>query len=260
MSQFNPLDNKVVNGGFCGIIRTLGCIGDSLSSGQLESKTDGTKDYHNYFEYSWGQFLGRAAGITVHNFSSGGMTAKAFVDIADKWYGFRNPEKKCQAYIIALGVNDTERGVEIGNVATDVHPEDYEKNADTFAGNMGRIIGQIHEIEPKARIFLMTIPKNNWNTDAPDDKKVMHSKVIYDLAEKFKFTYVMDMHKYSPIWDDEFKKVYFMGGHLNSMGYKLASEYVMSYMDYIIRENYEDFAQIGFVGRENDLHNEDYIW
>ena len=55
----------------------------------------------------------------------------------------------------------------------------------------------------KARIFLMTIPKNNWNTDAPDDKKVMHSKVLYDLAERFKFTYVMDMHKYAPIWDDQ---------------------------------------------------------
>ncbi len=52
MSNVNPLDNKVVNGGFCGIIRTLGCIGDSLSSGEMESITDGKKGYHDYYEYS----------------------------------------------------------------------------------------------------------------------------------------------------------------------------------------------------------------
>ena len=80
------------------------------------------------------------------------------------------------------------------------------------------------------------------------------------MAEKFEFTYVIDMYKHMPIVDAQFSKMYRMGGHMNAMGYKLMSEYVMSYMDYIIRENYEDFKQIAFVGRENDLHNEQYVW
>ena len=256
--SFNPLDNKVVNGGFCGIIRTLGCIGDSLSSGEHESKKDDQKGYHDYFEYSWGQFLARSAGLTAYNFSRGGMSAKSFLN-AEGWLDFRNPEKKCQAYVIALGVNDTERGVVLGNVATDVNPENYEENADTFAGDMGRIIGHIREIEPKARIFLVTIPRHDSKSEA-EAKKALHAQILYDLAEKFDFTYVIDLHKYMPLVDAEFSKVYRMGGHMNAMGYKLMSEYIMSYMDYIIRENYDDFRQIAFVGRENDLHNENYVW
>ena len=32
-----PLDQIRPDGGFCGIFRTIGCIGDSLSSGEFES-------------------------------------------------------------------------------------------------------------------------------------------------------------------------------------------------------------------------------
>ena len=32
-----PLDHLPPDGGFCGIFRTIGCIGDSLSSGEFES-------------------------------------------------------------------------------------------------------------------------------------------------------------------------------------------------------------------------------
>ena len=32
-----PLDQLILNGGFCGIFRTIACIGDSLSSGEFES-------------------------------------------------------------------------------------------------------------------------------------------------------------------------------------------------------------------------------
>ncbi len=81
-----PLDRIVTDGGFCGIFRTIGCIGDSLSSGEFEScKADGTKVYHDFYEYSWGQFIGRSCGSKVYNFSRGGMTAKEYVEnFADK--------------------------------------------------------------------------------------------------------------------------------------------------------------------------------
>ena len=72
-----PLDRMVSDGGFCGIFRTIGVIGDSLASGELESvNPDGTKSYHDFFEYSWGQFMARDIGCKVYNFSRGGMSAK----------------------------------------------------------------------------------------------------------------------------------------------------------------------------------------
>ena len=65
-----PLDRIVTDGGFCGIFRTIGCIGDSLSSGEFESlNADGTKGYHDFYDYSWGQYIGRACGSKVYNFS-----------------------------------------------------------------------------------------------------------------------------------------------------------------------------------------------
>lgn len=64
-----PLDNIAINGGFTSIFRTIGCIGDSLASGELESFEIGKINFHDYFEYSWGQFIARDAGCKVYNFS-----------------------------------------------------------------------------------------------------------------------------------------------------------------------------------------------
>ncbi|MBO7519286.1 MAG: SGNH/GDSL hydrolase family protein, partial [Clostridia bacterium] len=68
-----PLDNIVFDGGYARVFRTRGCIGDSLSSGEYESfDENGKTGYHDYFEYSWGQYMARNAGIKVFNFSRGG--------------------------------------------------------------------------------------------------------------------------------------------------------------------------------------------
>ena len=76
-----PLDKIVSDGGFCGIFRTIACVGDSLSSGEFEvSLPTGAKAYLDMFDYSWGQYIARAAGCKVYNFSRGGMTAKEYCD------------------------------------------------------------------------------------------------------------------------------------------------------------------------------------
>ena len=49
-------------------------------------------------------------------------------------------------------------------------------------------------------------------------------------------------------FDEEFKKKFFLVGHMNPAGYLLFSQMVISYIDYIIRHNMEDFKQIGFIG------------
>ena len=141
-----PLDRIVSDGGFVGIFRTMGCIGDSLSSGEFESEDENGKHYTDVFDYSWGQFIARRAGIKVLNFSRGGMTAgeycKSFAEANDYW----NPDKKCQAYTIALGCNDFGwANATLGSV-DDICLEDYNKNADTFAGNYGKIIQRYKEI------------------------------------------------------------------------------------------------------------------
>ena len=101
-----PLDRIVTDGGFCGIFRTIACIGDSLSSGEFESlKEDGTKSYHDFYEYSWGQYIGRSCSSKVYNFSKGGMSAKEYIESFADAKGYWDSDKLAQAYIIALGVN-----------------------------------------------------------------------------------------------------------------------------------------------------------
>ena len=75
-----PLDKMVSDGGFCGIFRTIACVGDSLSSGEFEVKLQNGTAYLDMFDYSWGQYIARAAGCKVYNFSRGGMTAKEYCD------------------------------------------------------------------------------------------------------------------------------------------------------------------------------------
>lgn len=252
-----PLDNIVTDGGYCGIFRTIGCIGDSLSSGEMESlKEDGSKGYHDYFEYSWGQFIARDVGCEVLNFSRGGMSVKEYCESFAEANNFWSPKKECQAYIIALGVNDISAyGKELGSLS-DIDKKDWKNNKKTFVGYYAEIIQRLKKIQPKARFFLMTIPYEGKNdrTEAED----LHRELMYDLAEMFDYTYVLDFRKYAPAYDENFKKKFYLGGHLNAAGYRLTAKMTESYIDYIIRHNMEDFAQVAFIG--TPFHNCEAKW
>ena len=252
-----PLDNLVSDGGFCKIFRTIACIGDSLSSGEFEAVTEeGMIGYHDLFEYSWGQFIAREAGIKVYNFSKGGMTASEYCENFANQKGYWDEDKLCQAYIIALGVNDLfGQNIEVGSV-DDIEDGTGFRNKHTFTGYYARIIQQIKANQPKAKFFLMTIPKES--DTSKDELKEKHAKVLYDMAERFENTYVSDLYKYAPVYDEEFKRNFFMGGHMNPAGYALTAKMVMSYIDYIIRNNSEDFCQVGFIGKP--YHNVNAKW
>ena len=253
-----PLDNLVTGGGFCSIFRTIGCIGDSLSSGEHEGTDEnGEKTYHDYYEYSWGQFMAREAGVKVYNFSRGGMTAVEYVTTFAEKNGFWSKDKLCQAYIIALGVNDViNRERELGSI-DDINLEDYNKNAENFAGYYAKIIQRLKELQPKAKFFLMSMPRKN-DTEEKAEKRVRHSELLHNMAKIFDNTYVLDFNKYAPVYDEEFEKNFKLGGHLNAAGYLMTAKMVMSYIDYIIRNNMEDFSQVGFIGTE--FHNKFAKW
>lgn len=161
-----PLDRIVTDGGFCAIFRHIACIGDSLSSGEFESlDKDGNKGYHDFYEYSWGQYIARSAGCKVYNFSRGGMTAKTYVEDFAEQNGFWDKDKLCEAYIIALGVNDIiGGGMEIGSTK-DIDVDDYQKNAESFAGYYARIIQRIKVMQPRAKFFLVSMPRYGDDAD-----------------------------------------------------------------------------------------------
>jgi lysophospholipase L1-like esterase len=251
-----PLDNIPMDGGMCAIFRTIGCIGDSLSSGEFESlSAEGKKGYHDFFEYSWGQYIARHAGLTAYNFSKGGMTAKQYWNSFAEEKGYWSPDLLCQAYIIALGVNDIlNQKQDVGSIH-DICLEDYNKNADTFAGYYGRIIQRIKSMQPHARFFLVTMPRDG---SPRDERKPAHAALLHEMADLFDYTYVIDLNRYAPVYDAEFKRRYYLGGHMNPAGYILTARMMESYIDYIVRHNPEDFLQIPFIGK--GYHNTSAKW
>lgn len=240
-----PLDRLVDGYSHTSVFRTIGFIGDSLSSGEFETRdAQGNKGYHDLYEYSWGQYIARKNGLTAYNFSRGGMTAKEYMESFAQERGFWDPDKACQCYVIALGVNDINRGIEIGSVA-DIDPEDWRKNKQSFVGYYAAIISRYKQISPDAKFFLVTFPN-----DMPPEKKermLLTNERFYELAEYFDNTYVIDLYKYGPVYDERFNAHFRLYGHLNPSGYILTARMIDSYIDYIVRHNPEDFKTAGFI-------------
>ena len=246
-----PLDRIVTGGGLSSIFHKIGVIGDSLSSGEFEGSDENNNvTFNDMYDYSWGQVMARDTGAKVFNFSKGGLTAKSFLE-DQSGYGAWEEGKRCQAYIIALGVNDLlNQKFEVGQ-PSDVDLADPQKQENNFAYYYGAIIKKIRKIQPDARIFLMTMPHDMY--DGKWEIKNAHRKLLEGMAEYFGgYTYVIDLLEYMPMHDEAFHNNFYLGGHLNPMGYILTARAVESYIDYIIRYNPRDFDKVGFIDTESE--------
>lgn len=250
-----PLSDIIRDGGMMNIFRSIGCIGDSLSSGEFEYDNHGEKGYWDCYEYSWGKQIERITGIEMTNFSRGGLTAFQLYMDADTGTSpvedinrLFNPANAKQAYIIALGVNDlkgqgnlqTFYGGEVGNAETDIDLVDYTRNRGTFTGWYAKIIQRLQTIQPDAKFFLVTMPREDGSEEG-------FVRIINAIAGKLRNCYVIDLYSYAPPYDEAFRKKYFCG-HMNAMGYLLTAHFFMTYIDWIIRHNPEDFKYVQFIG------------
>jgi len=241
-----PLERLVGGYSYTSIFRKIAFVGDSLSSGEFEAKDTKGKIFHDLYEYSWGQFIARRNGLEAYNFSRGGMTTKEYIKSFAENNGFWDKDKACQAYVIALGINDLYHcGMELGSIK-DIDKKDYRNNGKTFAGYYAQIISRYKEISPDAKFFLVTLPNNDGRKDFKELIENM-IKLLSDFSNYFSNTYVIDIYNYADVQNDEFRENYNLGGHMNPMGYIYAAEIIDSYIDYIIRNNPSDFKHVGLI-------------
>ena len=199
---------------------------------------------------SWPAVLERITGTKYNNYSRGGMTAREYVQ---SWADTNGFWQWNQAYIIALGNNDSfVFGHPLGSVK-DVNADCPQDNGDTFLGNMGKIVSKLKTIEPNARIFVVTPQLRGEACD--NDIRYIASELA-KLCDMFEFTYLLDMTAHAPVYDAEMRKSFGLGFHPNPMGYYAYALTVGNYIDYIIRSNPQEFATIPFVGTL--LKNKDY--
>lgn len=245
-----PLDIIKDDLGFTSCFRKIVVVGDSLSAGELEAKDyKAPTNWIDYEDISWGKFMARLAGTDVQVFARGGMTASEYCTTYAESKGYWDPSKAAQAYIIALGVNDLQNCHQAVGTVDDIK-EDWHMNEPTFAGWYGKIIQHYKEISPNAVFFLVTMPDEqfDWRSDADKDINRQQCELLYKMAEKFTNTYVIDLYHYAPAYDMEVRKTFYVGGHLNTMGYYLTAKMIGSYIDYIVRHNMDKFSQVGFIG------------
>lgn len=246
----DPLDVISSDANFVSSFDRIGCLGDSLTAGNLNYNGSSSGEYVGT-NTSYPTMLSKFTGNTVLNFGQGGASAKGYISIAAN-KGVFEDSSKCDAYIISLGTNDIGyNGSFDGDVTTDIDLQNYENNANTSVGQYAKLIQKILEIQPKAKIFCSCIP-NTRNTVSTITNANTKIKAIAELFQNN--CYVMDFQTYGVKAEDvdAWKSKYYNGGHLNALGYNLFAKMVLSYMNWIIENNPNHFRNIGFIGTDYD--------
>lgn len=243
-----PLDRVITDGGFSRIFRTIGVVGDSLSSGAMTyniADEEAKQKNATMYEYSWIQYMARYCGSTAYNFSFSGMSTDSFFN-AD-WCKpaldmLTDGEHLCQAYFIALGHNDYNHNLAIGSL-DDVDLENWDNNANTYIGNYARIISTIKNVQPTAKIFPILMKNEKTYGEYNDAIR----QVVTLFPEN---VYLLEMDKYAEkrqSWEVTL-------GHGNAIGYLNYSYQVSSYVDWYIRHYPDEFAYVQFIGTDYEYY------
>ena len=224
--------------------------------------------YDNY-DLSWGQQICRLISATGWNFSVGGEYAKRWCigeDNNRRWEKVQTDLK--DVYTIGLGVND--RGywmagrtatvdypcvtaypnqsqygsltLTVQEILQDVDDSNYNNNANSYAGWYAGIIQRIKSVRKDAHIFCITSPGggNEWN------------QVIRCLVNHFRSIYgntiwLIDFETYNPI-TPEISANCNLNGHLSAFGYLYYAYQISTYIDWLIRNNIDDFRGTSLIG------------
>lgn len=151
------------------------------------------------------------------------------------------------AYTIALGTNDSNANIVVGNFDTDVNLSDFNLNADTFIGGYAGIIQRIKSVQPSAKIFVLTIP-TMWASLAETNG---YNSAIRLMESKFSNVFVIDLYKYIQN-NTNFLALYKMGGHMSTQGYQYIAFAISTYIDNIIYNNPEKFSKVALIGTSYD--------
>lgn len=242
-----PLERIRNDAGLMAIFRHVGCIGDSLASGEaVYKKADGSTGGKDLFEYSWGQYLARMTGNTYYNWSRGGLRCDTFLSSSMAVECF-DGEHKCEAYVIGLGQNENNKKYTIGTAA-DIDMNDYTQNLDTYYGNYGRIIQKIQQLQPKAKIFVLTDPLKAVETTG-------YNAAVREIAGMFQNVYLVDLFTYgTTLYSSGFLYQQKRGGHFNAVGYFICAMIIATYIDWIIKKNPTEFREVEFIGLDNKFY------
>ena len=195
------------------LFQTIGVIGDSYSSGELQTIDSqgyrtGWKDLN---DISWCQIMGRKNGITITNYTMGGVNFRTWLDYF--LTTFVNDTKK-ELYIIALGLN------EVNSTLGTYQDADQTPFADTVYGHISELLTYVitHIDTSKTKLIISTImPNLNTNNFFNVDKIKQINTAIVEVAGRFDIPVIYQEE------NEYFKSKYFCKymtyGHPNAVSY-----------------------------------------
>ena len=235
-----PLETLSDETGMLDLFLHVGCIGDSLASGEAYWNDRGSNQGADFYEYSWGQFLARKTGNTYYNWSKGGLSTRTWLTSTYAAECF-DGNHKCEAYIIGLGQNDHNQSITIGTSA-DIDLSDYNNNADTVYGNYGKIIQKIQELQPQAKIFVLTDPNPYVERDG-------YNAPMRAMPGIFDNVYLLDLYTYGEkYYKNDVIMAQQRAGHYNAYGYKMFSMMIANYISWYVTTYYSEFEQVELIG------------
>lgn len=224
--------------------QTVGVVGDSLASG-CSNYQDDQEVYHalDRKAFAWGKFLEKRQGCSVSLFSSGGMSTRAWFTSENGYAKAVNDPREC--YIIGLGVNDfssASLGQSYLGSISDVHVGSEDQNADTFYGNYSKIIATLTTIQPRCKIFCLTMPGNQGSsqTRLDYDTAIRTVTALYDNA------YLLDLSD-DPFFTSEPLVSTWYGAHYLATGYSMIADHLLEVMNKFMLNNLSDFADIQWI-------------
>jgi hypothetical protein len=235
----SPLSSIIRDGGYTSIFNSIGCIGDSWTEGASEYKDAGTTIYGTFPNYSWVKYLKAITGRDAKNFGKGGSTANSWVNTWADANNVFTQANICDAYVIFLGINDIYQAVPLGSSA-DIDLNNYNNNGTSYYGSYAKIIQKIKALQPKAKIFCMTVPKDGKAGSTIDN----YNAAIRYMCTAFSECYLIDLYTYAITFDDAFKASYEYGSHPTAIGYQYLAWLITTYIDWTVRNNLTKFKDV----------------
>lgn len=177
------------------MFRKVGVLGDSFASGTMY--VDGTFIKQDY-EQAWPKNMARQHGIEVERYSASGWGCYDWINITgsyglDKFLADVDGGNVCGLYIICYGINDSNPNHSMGGVSggmdyigneSDVDESDYTRNANTYWGQLSRIICTIQEKCPNSKIIVSTLARENNTT------RKAYTEAVKEIADYWGVPYI----------------------------------------------------------------------
>ena len=212
------------------LFEKVGIIGDSYASGQVFANNNTALG--TFYNLSWGQIMARRNGITVQNYSEGGLSTRTWLT-SNMGLPKMLKSETDNLYVLALGINDRYHlGVEYLGTESDM-TDDYTQNPDTFYGNYARIIENVKIKNPTAKLVISSLPFNDTESHQA------FNGAIVNIAKHYGIPSIV-------LYNDEFiKSPYFsdrmVGGHPVAITYSGMAKAYERLIEKCVHENYEYF-------------------